>query len=356
MGSVAVAGGAIMGLGLLGHGESMAESMEQAKQQVRELKHELFQTLQPQMQQFAPIQSRMFDAIPEAFEGESGIGEQLEGLTVYEDTLFELGSALAGGMAEALQIINDNEQAVSQLTTRFAGLIGSGLLDFFEWLIQAAMRNQELLVDVGRDMLKLAVVAYNLSMAITRVISALSPFFDLLLWISELLDGAVLVGLIAMIAYIYALGKSVMVIYTLGTAFSALTTFIVEAEIGMLSYITTTWGAVAATLALVAAFGALTLGTSLVVGGVATGAAMQGGGPGGGPPTGGGGSGVGGRRGGGKTVYNDNRSFTINSQGDDYAAQKGIGDELSKHAETQEAQALPDVEVTSDDSEGENNK
>ena len=348
MGSVAAAGGAIMGLGLLGHGDSMAESMEQAKQEVQELKQELFQTLQPQMQQFAPIQSRMFDAIPEAFE-ENGIGEQLEELTAFEDTLFELGSALAGGMAEALKIINDNQEAISQLTTRFSGLIGSGLLNFFEWLIQAAKRNQELLIDVGRDMLKLAGVAYNLSMAVTRLIATLSPFFDVLLWISELMNGGILIGLIAMVAYLYALGKAALVIYTLGTAFSSLMSFISGASASMASYTLTTWGAVKATMALAAAIGAVSLGTALVVGAVTAGAAMSVGVGDNMPNNGGMGRGPGRR--GTTIVHNDNRSFNITQQNGDYADRKAVGEEISKRNETKDAQSLPPVNSSAKNSD-----
>lgn len=338
MGSVAAAGGAIMALGLFGHGNTMASSAAKAKREMRDLKKEMYQVAQPTLQEFAPIQARMFDSIP---DGLDGVFEEMEGLTSYEDTLFSLGGSLAGGMEEAVAIVNENEQAISQLSRRFGGLIGSGLLDFFEWLIQAAARNQNLLVSLGSDMMKLAVVAYNLSMAIAKIVTAFSPLFDFLVWISELLNGAVLVGLIAAVGYLFLLGKAAMTVYGLATAFSALTTWVTAAEGGMIGYMASTWGAVAATLALVAAVGALTLGSSLLVGGAVTAGAMGSSDTPDGPNSPGGSGGYGG---GGKTVYNDNRSFTINSGGsDDYATQKSVEDTVQRVSDTNEAQSLPPI-------------
>jgi hypothetical protein len=351
MGAVAAAGGAVMGLGLLGHAESLEGSVEQAKQQVQDLKQEMFEVFQPTMQQFAPIQSQMFDAMP---EGMGGIAESMEGLTVYEDTLYELGSSLSGGFEKAINIIVENEQAISQLTTRFGGLIGSGLLNFFEWLIQAASKNQQLLVELGQDMLKLAVAAYNVSMAISKVLTAFSPLFDLLVFISEVLNSEIIVGLVTMIGWLFVLGKAALVIWGVYQSFMALAAGIKFATMLMFSYEMSTWGAVAATLALVAAIGLLTLGAATVIGGAVTSGAMGaqdvptgpsgGGGPGG--PGGGGGQ---------QTVYNDNRSYTINSGGgDDYASQKAMEDTISRVNETNEAQSLPVVETNSSNSDDEN--
>jgi hypothetical protein len=348
MGSVAAAGGAIVGLGLLGHAESLSGSVAEAKQQMRGLKQEMFQTFQPTMQQFAPIQAQMFDSAPEGLEP---VAEAMEGLTVYEDTLYELGSALAGGMTEAVNIIVENEAAISDLTTTFGGLIGSGLLNFFEWLIQAASKNQELLIGLGKDMLKLAVAAYNVSMAVAKVLTAFTPLFNLLVFISEVLNSEIIIGLIAMVGWLFVLGKAAGMIYALYAGFMTLASGIADAALMMFGYEMSTWGAVAATLALVAAIGLLTLGAATVIGGAVTAGAMGASGvPSG--PGGGGGGGVGGPGGGGQMVYNDNRSYEINSGGgDDYASQKAMEDTVTRVNETNDAQSLPDVETSSENSD-----
>jgi hypothetical protein len=350
MGSVAVAGGAIMGLGLLGHAESMSGSFAEAKAQLRELKKEMFQAAQPTMQQFAPIQARMFDAIP---EGLDSVFDAMEGLTAFEDTLFELGGALAGGMEQAVDIIVENEAAISNLSTTFGGLIGSGLLNFFEWLIQAASENKQLLIGLGQDMIKLAVAAYNVSMAIAQVLTAFTPLFDLLVFISEVLNSQIIIGLITMVGWLYVLGKAAGLIYSLYAGFLTLASGIADAALMMFGYEMSTWGAVAATLALVAAIGLLTLGAATVIGGAVTAGAMGATDTPGGPGGGGGAGGPSGGGGGGKVIYNDNRSYEINnSGGDDYASQKRMENTVKRVNETEQAQSLPDVETSSETSDG----
>jgi len=362
MGSVAVAGGAIMGLGLLGHGESMADSFAQAKEQIRSLKEELFQVAQPTMQQFAPIQSRMFDAIPERLDG---VFEEIEGLTVYEDTLFELGSALAGGMEESVDIIVENEQAISQLTTRFGGLIGSGLLDFFEWLIQAASENQQLIINLGSSLLSLAAIAYNLSMAISRIVSAFRPLFEIIATVTGFLNNKFIVGLLVAVT---VFGTLILTTWKLTTAlYAALTALasfgsggIISSIAGGIAFlvgklwglITSLWSAVFASEALITTLSALTLG-AFAVGSIAAGVwaadRMSRSGPSGGN---GRVSGMSGGVGGSTTVYNDNRSYEINNHGgNDYASQKAMEDTVRRVGETEDAQSLPPVETSSGSSD-----
>lgn len=353
LGSVGVAAGGIMGLGLLGHGENLEESMANAQDQIGDLKEEMFDVFQPTMELFAPIQDRMFDAMPGGMEG---IAESMEGLTVYEDTLFALGDSLASGMERAVDIIVENEQAISQLSLRFGRLIGSGLLDFFEWLIQAASENQELLVELGSDMMTLLAAAYNLAMAITQVVGAFSFWFHLLLGITELLDSNLFIALVQIVGWMYILGKTVGMIYSLAVGFKVLTNFVFDATYAMLGYEMSTWGAVAATLALVAAVSLLTFGASAVFGSIGASATM---GSDDIPDLPGGGGGVGNTGnvggGGGNTVYNDNRSFTIESGGmEDYATQKDVESSITRNSETDAATSRPDVSVTTEETDPRN--
>lgn len=309
MGSVAAAGGALIGLGLLGHGESMAGSFAQAKEQMAGLKREMFETFQPTMQQFAPIQARAFDAIPDAM---GGIAETMEGLQRYEGTLFNLGGALAGGFEEAIAIIVQNEKAISQLSTRFGGLIGSGLLQFFDWLIRSASQNQQLLVKMGGDMLMMAGAAYNLAMAVTKIVSTFSPMFEIILAISRLLNNDFIAGMASAIGWIYAVTKAGYAMFSMMQALQA------------------------ASLSLSSVLMRTGVGALLVGGGYLASQLMM-------PDTGM--TDVSGGSGGGQTVYNDNRSFEINNggSGDDYALQKSMEDTVYEVAETESAQTPPPI-------------
>jgi hypothetical protein len=350
MGSVAVAGGAIMGLGLLGHGESLAGSMSEAKQQVRSLKQEMFQMAQPTMQQFAPLQAQMFDAMP---EGLGPVFEEMEGLTAYEDTLFNLGGALAGGMEEAVEIIVDNEEAISGLTTKFGGLIGAGLLDFFEWLIKIASKNEALIYSLGKGMVQLAVVAYNLSMAIAKIVNTLTPVIALFAYLTGFLNNKAIMALFTFITVTYLtvvalskLGLAAMValskigIFGSGSFIGGIMSGMaaVQAQIaGLIAEYTALTGAAASAAAAMAmtGIGLLAVGAGSIA---AAGIMSDSGGDFGG----------GGMGGSGGQVYNDNRTFNIQGGNmDDYANMKAVNDSISRNNETTQAQSLPDVETSS---------
>lgn len=333
MGAVGVAGAAMMGLGLIGHGDSMADSFAQAKYEMRDLKEEMFYEVQPLAQQFAPIQSRAFDAIP---SGMSGIFEEMEGLDQFENTIFDAGAGLAGGVEEFFAIINGNAGAIDQLVTRFGRILGSGLLDFFEWLIQAAYQNQQLLTSLGGDMMKLVVVAYNLSMAVAKIVTALTLFINGLAFISNLLNSEVIVGLVTMIAYIWALAKTITIMAAMKAAFMSIAGGIEIAALMMGGFTLSTWQAVAAATALVGVLAGLTMGASLLVGGAVMGGMDTDIGGGGGPgedhnPGSMGAAGT----------YNDNRQYHFNTEGSDYAQQKDVEGTVEEVNETNSATEVP---------------
>jgi hypothetical protein len=332
MGSVAVAGGAILGLGLIGHADSMAGSVQNAKQEFRELKGELFETFQPAAQEFAPIQSEFFDRAPDML---SGVADEIEGFTQFDDTLFDLGEAFGGGLEEVAEIINENGESVSQLTERFAGLIGSGAIEFFQWMLRMIAENQELMSGLGRDVMKLAVVAYNLSMVIAKLVVIFSPLFDLLVFISNLLNNELFLGLLTVISAMLVLGKTVSVLYGLVTGFSALSTIVSNAMLMMMGYEMTALQATAATLGLAAAVGVLTAGLSVLAGMAISSGVI-------GPSISARNydEGVGGS---GGNVYNDNRTVNIDASGSsDYASEKAIGDTVRREMERESAMQTPD--------------
>ncbi|WP_372611609.1 hypothetical protein [Halomonas sp.] len=310
-GAIAVAGASIIGLGLIGHADNMGAAFQQAKLEIADFKQELFDVFSPTAQAFAPIQSEFMDFAPSEL---TGVADAMKGLVVYSDILFDTWSALAGGTEEFMNILVRNESVVGQLTSRFGGLIGSGALEFFDWLIQSAYRNQNMLVQLGGVLVDVMVAIYNVSMAVSTVVAAFAPMFKMLVWISDILNTGVVINLITMIALLYMLGKAALVIYGMYSGFMMLVSGIQMAVGWLTVYELSTWGAVAATLALVAAVGLLTLGAATVIGGAVTGGVMAGsdipsspGGSlgGGGPNFGGGGMTV-------QNTYNSNYQFESN--------------------------------------------
>jgi hypothetical protein len=285
MGAVALAGGAIIGMGLLGHGDSLAESMQNAKLQMRELRNEMFAVAQPTMQEFAPIQEDIFEAIPDASQG---IFEEMEGLTAFEDTLFNLGGMAAGGIERFFAIINQNEGKISQLTERMASLGGKELLKFFEFLIETGSKNQDMLVNLASSAKDVAIIIFNISMLFGRVISALKPLTNALAAFSGLLDNKVLVGIITAIVVIGGLIATMYYLVTAtAAAVGALSAFgsggIIGGIVAGITYaagqiwglVTSMWAAVGAGTTLAGVLSAITLGGFAIAGGVAGMAAME---------------------------------------------------------------------------------
>lgn len=223
LGSVAAAGAGVVGLGLLGHAESMSGAMREAKKELQDFKKDLFEVFQPAMREFAPIQSSFMDFAP----GELlGVSEALEGLTAYEDTIFQMFSNLSGGLERFIDIIVQNEEAISQLSLRFSGLIGTAILGFFEWLIKTADKNQDMLVDLGMALYHVLGAIFDVSMVVGHLVQAFLPLFELLSIFTSLLRNDLVRGIIGFMAGAavmgFALTKLTVGAYALITAVSSL--------------------------------------------------------------------------------------------------------------------------------------
>ena len=358
MGAVGVAGASIMALGLIGHGDSMAGSFAQAKQEIRDLKEEMFNVVQPLAQTFAPIQSRMFDAIPGAM---GGIFDSMEGLTQFEGLLFDLGSAGASGIARFFDIINANAGIIDDLTREFAGLIGTGLLNFFDWLLKNAAKNKELMLQTIGVLRDLISIGFDLATMLTKVIAKFAPLIRIASKIVNAFNNRVVIALISFIAVasvvlmitsklIFTFGSLALMIYKVaaglaflggGSIMSGIFVFFSQLIIYIQAAIAHFSALQLAALGAAAAIAATGIGAALVGGGMAAYSAMK-------PDVAGGdmtsGSAVGG---GGKTVYNDNRSYQVSgASGDDYASLKQVGSEIEKASEKDSATQLPDINTS----------
>lgn len=356
MGAVGIAGASILGLGLLGHGDNMADSFAQAKEEIGDLKRELFTAVQPLAQSFAPIQSRMFDAIP---SGMSGIFDEMEGLKQFEGLLFDLGDSAASGIERFFRIINSNSGIISDLTKEMGGMIGTGLLNFFEWLIVNAAENKQLMLDTIAALKSLVVAGFNVAMIVTKIVAAFRPLFSVLASIADALNNRFIIGLLSFIAIASVIliitSKVIFSLYGMATAVSFLIGRLqflgsgsIIAGIKMVFSLIISYTKVAiaqmtalqlAALGAAAAIAATGIGAALLVGGGAAMSAISGGGS----ATAGGGSNRG-YSGGGNT-YNDNRQFTVNNNGNgDYATQKRMEDTVRDVQESDSAQEIPDIE------------
>jgi len=362
MGAVAGAGAAIIGLGLVGHGEDMASSMERAKEEVSDLKEELFEVFQGTAQDFAPVQSRIFDKIP---SGLSGIADSMKGFTKFEDTLMAIGAILSSDIETAIDRIVGKEKEIGQLAVRFTEIASTNILDFFSFLFRVTFENQELLINLGQAVKDLLKILFNLSLMLSRIVAAAQPLIGVIAYLSNLFGnrfvGSVLSVLVVgallgsmatrLTLTLLSLGK--MLTFVIGRlmflgsgslingikmAFTLLNSYARTAITNMTALQMTIWGAVVA-------LSALTFGLAAVGAGIgAMNAAdvaedgpdvSDGGGPGGPGASGG-------------MVYNDNREFNYDSGGgDDYATRKQVEDINQRNMEKRKATNLPGVNTES---------
>ena len=362
MGAVAGAGAAIVGLGLVGHGEDMASSMQRAKEEVSDLKEELFEVFQGTAQSFAPIQSRIFDKIP---SGLSGIADSMEGFSKFEDTLMSIGAILSRDIEKAIDGIVGREKEIGQLAVRFTEIASTNILDFFSFLFRITFENQELLINLGKAVKSLLKILFNFSLLLGRIVAAAEPLISVVAYLSNLFSNrfvgsalsvlvvGALLGSMATRLTLTLLSLGKMLTFVIGRlmflgsgslikgiqmAFTLLNSYVMTSIANMTALQTAIWG-------VVAALAATGVGLALIGTGVAAFNAMDVGkqGP---DVSDGGGPGRAGASGG--MVYNDNREFNYDAgSGEDYATRKEVEDINHRQMEKRKATDLPGVQTES---------
>lgn len=259
-GAIAVAGAGMIGLGLLGHGDSMAESFRNAGKQVDELKQKLFETFEPSMDLFAGVQTRFFDAVPGMLEK---VSRSLRGMLVFEDEFFDMFNQITKFIAGFFNMVSSNEETISDLWENFRGILGTQIIKFFEWLLEAAHQNQKMLVDLGSVLKTVALALYEVFVMISRTLIMLSPLFAIIARGAKLLNNQFISALLASLAVLYLFTNVLPGIYfglwSIGVALQRSTIpALAKAAVAMVGYITKVLVAIGANQALAASIATVT--------------------------------------------------------------------------------------------------
>jgi hypothetical protein len=348
MGSLAVAGAAFIGLGLVGHGDSMAESWANAQKQLSQLKEDMFETFQPSMQTFAPIQDAFFDVLPQNLRAVNAEMKQLAGSS-YQFALFDATRGTTEFIAELINRMVEMDGIASQLAMRFGDIVGSNILDFFSWLVREAYRNQESLIQLGSIIVDIVEIIYNLSKVFSQLLIIFAPVITAVLWLSRALETRMARAIFSIIVVLGVVGalfiKTIAILAKLRIALvlmsitgsGAMASFAASA----LSALGSVQASIVATIAglstLQKALATTGLGLLLVGGGYLAYEAMK---PSG-PPSGGSSySGYTGS-GGGNTVVNEGDTFNFNVDGstDDPTAER-MYDVATLNSETEDTRSL----------------
>ncbi|AAL55005.1 tail length tape measure protein [Halorubrum phage HF2] len=319
--AMAGAGAAFIGLGLVGHGNSMAESWRNAQAQLSQLKEDLYETFQPSMQTFAPIQAAVFDVLPVQLGKVNDALKELAG-TSYQYALFDGLRGMTDWVAELIYTMGDLDDIASQVTMRFGSIIGTKIIDFFEWATIEAYRNQESLIKLGGVIMSVIEIIYNLSKIFAHLVVMLAPVIDAVVWLTQVISQPMYRALASVIVMFTLIGvvlaKTIVTMAKVRVAFQILGITGSSAMAGLASSavgaMATVKGAVMSAVAslglLQAALVATGIGALLVGGGYLAYKAMK---PKG-PPTTGSGANYGGA-GSGSTVVNEGDTYNFNVDG-----------------------------------------
>jgi hypothetical protein len=253
-GAVAVAGAGLLGLGLIGQGNSMAEAFENARQSVSEFKSELFEVFQPTAQLFSPI-AQMFMGTAPARLG--GLVEGVESLRVFEDLINDSFDGLVSWVNDALVTMSEFRGEIEHISDVLGPAVGSAFINFLRFVTQEASENSGLILRLGMAFALIMKVIYDLSLVLSAVVVAFLPLLAVLRMITDVLNNKYIVGILtAMIA----MWGVIFVLRTLvGGIQTAIGAFVFYGRI--LDMITTK--ATLASLAMGALVGLLTLGVGL---------------------------------------------------------------------------------------------
>lgn len=198
------AGAALIGLGLVGHGEDMEEAFSNAREEISELGSEIFNVMQNPAKKFAPIQERIFDMIP----GEmTKVAESMEGLTVFAPLITNSIKGIIGWVSALIDMFVANADAVGEVTSKFGNLIGHTIIEFLRGLIKEGQKSQRSLILFGHALKTLILIIYNAAKALSAIFIAFQPLLDVLLWVSRIINNKFVMSLVGGLAVMYALVK-----------------------------------------------------------------------------------------------------------------------------------------------------
>lgn len=202
IGAVVVAGAGLVGLGLLGHGDRLADSMHHAQLRVKALKRELFDVLQAPMRSFAPIQERMFDMIP----GEvTRLTDSLHRLEEFEP-IVDLGiRGIIGFIDEAIDRMADFSEEITEIAGGLGSIAGSAILNFLEYVIEFVDESGQQVVQFGNTLKLLMLTLFELSQIFATALTAMRPFFAVVYRIANFISGSLVQSLIAASVVFYLL-------------------------------------------------------------------------------------------------------------------------------------------------------
>jgi hypothetical protein len=274
-GTLALAGGAILGLGLLGWGDSFSSSLQNLQQEARLLGGRLFDVLEPLSMIAQPIMQDWMEGAPRQVQR---LVEPMENLMLaFEDPLGAAGAGIVGWVQDVVRAMVSMDEILTQIAFRFADVAGSFIIDFMENMVMFAYENQEAMIRTAGALRDLLGLLLDLSIFIVRVLQPLAPFIEALSYLGFILSNPLTAAIVSAVGAMLLMQTAMATV--LGGTAALNGTLIMTALSGISTYITAVTGAISTTWAwiqsLTALRGALAL-TGIGLAAVAAGAIAYG--------------------------------------------------------------------------------
>lgn len=214
MTALGAAGAAVIGLGMLGWGEDLSSSIENARQEVALLKERLFEVVQPAAAEFQPI-------FEDFLEGAPGQAQDLvmpmRRLSELQDTLASAGAGFVDWLAIVLTRIANMDDQIDTIISSFGRAFGSFLIRVVSDFTAFVAQNNQEIISLSGSLARLFGILFDVSVAVAFTLSKLSPFIDAIAAVADLLRNDIVVHLLSAIGLLVGL-ESVISIATIAIA------------------------------------------------------------------------------------------------------------------------------------------
>lgn len=204
--TLGAAGAAIVGLGLLGWGDSFSESLSNASSEAEDLGSRIFDVLQPAAGTFQPILQGWMEGAPRQIQR---LVEPMQRLAVFSDAIGAAGTGFVGWIGEAIRAMVGMEEQIEQIVLRFGDIAGTFIIDFMENMTQFAYENQEALIQMSGVLRELFGALLDVSIAVTTTLTAFSPLVSLIGVLAEFLNTRIGRGLLTMVGLLLTLRTAI---------------------------------------------------------------------------------------------------------------------------------------------------
>ena len=253
LGVLAGVGAVMGGIGILGYGDNMAQSMNRFKRDLNQAKREIAGVLQPVGNVFQPFTAGLLDRLPHQIQKLVDPLERLSELG-FDTFFFEALRGTADWIADLIRLAGDLAPQIQEIGWAIGQAFGREVLGLLEWMVEELYNNWDAIVRLVGVLVSLVIVLYNVSKAISFALAIFAPLFQIIASISGALDSRLVVALLAAAGAMTALF------------------FIMSAVAGLMSYIAglaiaqAFWSAVLAVGSLSGALGALSGVLTAIIG------------------------------------------------------------------------------------------